>query len=313
MRILKYTDLVTPRREVTWSRQDRAYFVFIHEFYANGTPDHYDSDQFFSCSLGASLADGSPTHGCFCRCRHAAFSPACKCWAPPTPLFLICRALYEDSLRVFFSSNRFIVHNFQPCPPWKLPVVDGPYPYTWFAASHFLREVVPPRALAHLRFLELVFPPYLPPSWPETQHPALQDWWTTITWLRGKINRPALTLRMVVVHVDGGAPPSYRRLIAVAEGDAMLKAYMDLLEPLVPLAREDGLARFYARLPFPWRWTEESGARPRDGQTWPHTRAAVKERAEPYVMGGRYENLYVNGREEPRLGDWDDVPYWTNR
>ena len=310
IRILEYTDLITPLREVTWSRRDHAYSVFTCQYYPRNAPNKQHSAQFFHCSLGTSLNGGPPTHGCFCRRRHAAFSPACKCWAPPTALFLICRALYEDAQRVFFSSNRFIVHDFTPCPPWELPVLDGPYPNLQLAASHFLREVVPLRSLAHLRFLELLFPPYLPPSWPETHHPAMQDWRATIAWLRGKINPLALTLRLVVVDTGGGAPISYKRTITMAEGDATLKAYMDLLEPLVPLAAEDGLAWFYASLASPWRWTEDRLARPRDGSYWSgEDKAVVKERAERYVMGARYESLYTNGREEPPLGYWDDLFY----
>jgi hypothetical protein len=75
IRILEYTDLVTPQREVTWSRQDKGYVVFDRAY----QEDH--SSQFFDCWL----ATRGASNGCFCRRRHAAFSLECKCWAPPGP------------------------------------------------------------------------------------------------------------------------------------------------------------------------------------------------------------------------------------
>ncbi|KAH6848071.1 hypothetical protein B0I37DRAFT_446207 [Chaetomium sp. MPI-CAGE-AT-0009] len=314
-----YTDLVTPRREVTWSRQEPKYTVFSRR--APDTPDDFHGSRFFACSLGTWTTGGPPTHGCFCRRRHAAFTLSCQCWAPPGPLFLICRALYKDAQFVFFSSNRFVIYDFSECPPWKLPVFDehpeGPaptYPYhsPRLAASQFLRDVVPTHSLAHLRFVELVFPSYRPPTWPETQHPAMQDWRATVAWLRRKINPPALTLRLVVL--DHGTQFTYRGTITADAGDVIMKAYMDLLEPLVPLAREDGLGQFYARLAYPWKWTKESIDRhdrredPNGVWLWLEE-MALKKRAESYVMGARYEDLYANGRKEPEPGDWNKRYY----
>ncbi len=100
LRILEYTDLITPSREVTWSPQDQAYVVFWYSAY--GAHDREYRDQFSPCV--ASFAFGrSP--GCFCRRRHAASSPTCTCWSPPGPaLFLICRTLYRDALPLPSSS-----------------------------------------------------------------------------------------------------------------------------------------------------------------------------------------------------------------
>ena len=94
----------------------------------------------------------------------------------------------------------------------------------------------------------------------------MQDWWTTVDWLRGKINPPGLTLRLAVADTGPGAPPSYYGTITVHEGDAIMKAYMDLLQPLVPLANDDGLARFYAHLAYPWELTAETKSA--TGMTW---------------------------------------------
>jgi hypothetical protein len=123
---------------------------------------------------------------------------ACNCWAPPTNLFLICRTLYRDAQFVFFSRNRFIVHDFHAGQPWDLPAeqLEPPdstepgstetgststtYPFERLAISEFLREVVPVHCLTYLRFLELVFPPYVPHGWPQAEHPAILDWVATV-------------------------------------------------------------------------------------------------------------------------------------
>jgi hypothetical protein len=309
IKVLEYSDLVTPSREVTWSRLDRAYVVMSL---------YYDPS--FECWHDRTWGGGPLTNGCFCRRRHAAFSLACQCWAPPGPaLFVISRALYEDAQFVFFSSNRFIVHDYKPRPSWALPLLDRlspdydelvpryPYPYERFAVSEFLRDVVPTHSLAHLRFLELVFPPYRPPSWPTTQHLAMQDWWATVDWLRDKINAPGLTLRLMVANLNVSSSPTfYYQTITVEEGGTIMAAYMDLLQPLRQLA-SDGLARFFVYFPYPWGLTKESKARNlsfTDVGWEAREEEALKERAERYVMGHRYESLYAGGKEEPKPSDW---------
>jgi len=335
IRILEYTDLVTPRKQVIWSRQDRGYMIFTYECIDNGTPEDNHAAQFFRCWHGTSLIGGPPTTGCYCRSHHAAYSLNCRCWAPPRPLFLICRTLYDDAQFVFFSSNRFIIHDFKISPPWALPlhkerprdrsdwfeepgqdVLTYPYPNARLAVSHFVREVVPASSLAHLRFLELVFPPYQPASWPDTQHPAMQDWRATVDWLRGKINASALTVRVVVVKAPFISSNAYRATITTQEGDRMMQAWMDLLQPLRRLGENggSGLGRFYARFPYPWERTEESRLRQLESRgllemMWlPIEEGLVKERAERYVLGSRYEKPFADGaREEPAPSDWNEM------
>jgi hypothetical protein len=47
--------------------------------------------------------------GCYCRRYHAASSQRCKCWEPPSALFLVDRATQRDALAVFYSRNQFVV------------------------------------------------------------------------------------------------------------------------------------------------------------------------------------------------------------
>jgi len=86
-----------------------------------------------------------------------------------------------------------------------------------------------------------------------------------------------------------------------------MAAFLDLMRPLRRLA-DCGLARFCAHLPCPWEWIEESIVR-RMNELYClcEEKEALKKRAEPRVMGHRYESLHANGRQELRLSDWVEM------
>ncbi|KAL2152143.1 hypothetical protein VTH82DRAFT_5327 [Thermothelomyces myriococcoides] len=259
--------------------------------------------------------------GCFCPRRHAAFSLACQCWAPPgASLFLVCRTLYEDAQYIFFSKNRFIVHDYKIYPPWALPFVEDceeneapperPYPYERFAISHFLREVVPESSLAHLRFLELVFPPYPPSGWPGGHHPAMRDWRITVDWLIPRVNPRQLTLQLAVSDPGAYALVPYYEPITVQGAWELLGSYMNLVHPIVWLG-DEGLARFYAHFPDPWQWV---GELQEDSEIDALSRLMdtvidFNECAERWVLGSRYDSLRADETEEPYLGNWNEM-YW---
>ncbi|KAK4243231.1 hypothetical protein C7999DRAFT_44917 [Corynascus novoguineensis] len=263
LRILEYTDLILPNREVTWSRQDQRYITS----------------------------------------------------APPGPtLFLICHALYRDAQLIFFSGNRFIVHDYKDHPCWVVPSVrededleeeytglqestptEGPkglacridYPADRFAASQFLQGVVPVHCLAYLRFLELN---------------------GTIDWLQDKINAPGLTIRLIVAEVSCDSPRVYKKVIPRSDGDTIGKAHMKLALSLKLLA-DNGLARCYVHLPYPWEFTVGSDIRWERLLMVKRLKREIKERVERCVMGDRYEELYANGRKEPYLSFWHQAYY----
>ena len=319
VRILEYTDLIVPSREVTWSRQDQAYVIFYRD--SEYAPNRKYRNQFSPC-LSSHF---TPTFiGCFCRRRHAAFSLTCKCWAQPGPtLFLLCRTLYRDAQLTFFSGNRFIIHDYRADPCWAVPFLgdlfdrrEGPaprfdYPSERFGASQLLREVIPAHCLAYLRFLELVFPPFPPQSWPQAGQPAMQDWCATVDWLRDKIHAPGLTIRLVAADVGLGAPDIYNDTITISDGDTIMRSYQELLRSLNPLA-DNGLARFYADLPCPWRFAGEPQNRLERMDWVQANERELKERAERFVMGDRYEELYANGRKEPARSLWTLTHYEQN-
>ncbi len=297
VRVLEYTDLITPWKEVTWSRQNRGYQVcrppccLDHEPVC---PPHVHHGSALS-HCGPRAARSGP--GCFCRRRHAAFSSTgCKCWAPPTDLFLVCQVLRRDAEFVFFSGNRFVVHDYHAMPPWKLPDV----PQERFGASVFLREIVPVHCLANLRFLELIFPPFAPQDWPQDVHPAIQDWRTTVDWVRAKINAPALTIRIIMADFHSEVPKSRRDMTKDQIND-ILRGHARIAYPLGFLARDDGLAGLYAQLALPWRWTRDTIRRAQQRGPWWLERGErrLKEDYERGLRGER-DDAAVDSRDNPK-------------
>jgi hypothetical protein len=121
------------------------------------------------------------------------------------------------------------------------------------AASHFLRDTIPIDCLAHLRFLELVFPPYGQHNWPVDQHPAIVDWRNTVKWLRDKINTSALTVR--VIFADFFKDPATDRWQTTQdEGMQIVRGYMCIVQLLRALVKHDGLASLFVQAAYPWAW-----------------------------------------------------------
>ncbi|KAK2611426.1 hypothetical protein N8I77_004765 [Diaporthe amygdali] len=77
------------------------------------------------------------------------------------------------------------------------------------------------------------------------------------------------------------------------QGEEILAAYTRILAPLVPLG-SDGLARFYACLMWPWKYTDETmDTCVIKGWEWVEAHERVmKDHAERLVMGDRYHSLF---------------------
>lgn len=151
LKILEYTDLVTPLNRVTWNKRE-GYALDRASCYAvpnNGPP--YDEachpEAHPTCSTPkicnkCSHLFPSPFHsraepGCFrcvhwacqfldcrgkveewphispsfCIRRYAAYTPNCMCWMPPTALFLVSRAFTDLARHVFLSQNKFKIQD----------------------------------------------------------------------------------------------------------------------------------------------------------------------------------------------------------
>ncbi|KAL1851345.1 hypothetical protein Daus18300_012591 [Diaporthe australafricana] len=88
------------------------------------------------------------------------------------------------------------------------------------------------------------------------------------------------------------------------QGEEILAAYARIHAPLVQLG-SDGLARFYARLTWPWSHTYESHETClTSGWEWVEAEDKVlKDQAERLVMGDRYDSL-LDGDGEPPDSLW---------
>lgn len=307
LRILEFTDLITPWKEVTWSRQCRGFVASRSSCYPlDGQGEECPPHVHHGCQFNECWDTyPNPPLGCFCRVKHSAFSSGCKCWEPPQNLFLVCRALCIDSQVIFCSKNRFVIHDFHSIPSFKIPVETQLYPFPRLAASIFLTEVVPEHCLRELRSIEFVFPPYHHDCWPQEGQEALDDWGRTIEWLSKRLTLPALTIRLCTAQpFDGGDDAKYHRLMTREQGEEILAAHERILAPLVRLG-SDGLARFYAHLFWPWFYTEETYERLYT-YDWEFLKAKdrmLKEQAEQLVMGDRYQSL-LDGDCEPPDSLW---------
>jgi hypothetical protein len=180
------------------------------------------------------------------------------------------------------------------------------YPFDRLAASEFLRDIVPTHCLANLRFLELVFPPYVPHGWPDSEHPAVLDWVATVDWIRGQINAPALTLAVVMADFWAG-PIIGRTAMTKALADDIIRGYSRITDPLRPLVRRDdgGLAGFYIQVAHPARWTQEvlRHAALDDGFL-ARMHRNLNVRAERHVRGPGCSSLDDPNRAEPSKSSW---------
>ena len=302
--ILYFTDLVSPLSEIQYS-PDRAYHLHYRNFYC-GRMDCPDSVH-HACTFRNCWQRGEGNIGCFCSARHAAFWTECRCWRPPTALFLVSKAVLEVAREVFLGANRFIIvpeggGSWVTCrdvvdrSPERMP------------AAIFLTQAVPRGALRHLRFLEVVFPPFRTP-WMLPHEPAYQQWQEAIEIVRDHLTLPALTIRVyfadrLLVDHEYGTP--FRHEMTKEQAIEIYKSYMRILMPLQGLK---GLSRLFVHAAWPWEWTAR-GQRRRRMQKDAVEREVrdAKARLERIVMGVGYE-YERDGKREPWESQWMDDVY----
>ncbi|KAH6629953.1 hypothetical protein B0J18DRAFT_419768 [Chaetomium sp. MPI-SDFR-AT-0129] len=329
LRILEYTDLVAPYCELYWSRNTRrltfhrAQYLSDYHWHGSCPPALHHGCRFLQCS---EQGRSEQTAGCFCRIRHAAASSSsssfpsylCRCWGgPPTALFLVCRTLSDEALRVWYGCNRIIVFDgvdaSSPYHPWP---AGHDYPHDRFAVSEFLREALPPRCRRYIRTLELAFAPFTHDNRPRgVSHPAFVDWRELVgVWMKRNLNLGGLTLRLVTTqNPEAEGMYGYKMMTTKAQGKEVRDVYSTLLNPLRELGcpedsspsittatttpsnstsdasneRSEPLARFYADLAWPYVRTGDR--RPR--REWFDAKdRELRQRSERFVMGNRYRD-----------------------
>ncbi|KAI1468520.1 uncharacterized protein F4812DRAFT_427168 [Daldinia caldariorum] len=175
--VLRYTDLVTPYNTVKWVC-GKYYIKFRICDATCYTPDekchpnehkhcvgidhrqcvnpcqhrecvdcpHYGCQFVMGCHVRKVRRIGDLCHcptGSFCSRSYTAYSVDCRCWRPPTPLFLVSKAFYAEAQAVFFSTNQFIVY-------------DNHNPIRKHLEATFLGNTISDTALRSLRSLHVI-------------------------------------------------------------------------------------------------------------------------------------------------------------
>ncbi|KAI1496931.1 hypothetical protein F5X99DRAFT_424022 [Biscogniauxia marginata] len=300
--ILQYTDLITPFREAQWMPSSGFSARFTLEYYNEmDYPKLEHVGRLFSCRNYGNRND-LPN---FCpNWRSNTFSSRCRCWAPPSYLFLVCRAMCADAEAIFYSCNRIIV---RPC---RGISHTAPIPLLRLDPSRFITRFIWPEMLSHLRSLELVFSPFQPGKCLLQSGPALADWRFAIDHLKAYGNIPALTVTVYMTDsVWGEDKDAFMQRVAKSKGNKtyLLRAHMCLLLPLRPLRH---MRRFFVHLEWPWYWspnaqTDEEMAPNVDYETIESHRFVweAENWLEQKVMGDEYDS-YALGKAEELPSRW---------
>jgi hypothetical protein len=102
LRILEFTDLVTPSASLHWDSVRR--YVMVYEGRAARKPPR-------QCDVS--------DVGCLCSRMHAVYSPDCRCWTDPTALFFVDRTTLILAREVFYRSHHFSIGYHMPRSPEK--------------------------------------------------------------------------------------------------------------------------------------------------------------------------------------------------
>ncbi|KAF2224326.1 hypothetical protein BDZ85DRAFT_260779 [Elsinoe ampelina] len=202
--ILSFTDLVTPRREVTWN-PEQGYHLLQTETQKRSfcTHDHNPPSK-------SHPRPSHPLPACSrCRCTYHQLSPAshnshpdnlllkCNCWHPPLPHLLVSKPYSHLALETLFTQNRFVIH-----PSTDLYTTAAPCrPFLGTELSSFLRNM-PTHPLHWLKDLEIIFPAYEAQKHTRVSKLAIWDL-TSVLKDRGQLlNLPAMKIKLWIPFVD---------------------------------------------------------------------------------------------------------------
>ena len=214
------------------------------------------------------------------------------------------KAVLEVAREVFLGANRFvIVPEGGNTHAATRDVVDRS-PERMHAAN-FLTQVVPRGALRHLRFLEVVFPPFRTP-WMLAHEPAYQQWQEAIAIVRDHLTLPALTLRVYFADkrsYEYPPGPPFRDTMTKEQAMEIYKSYMRVMMPLQGLK---GLSKLFVHVAWPWQWTERGRRRIIEQNDVVRREVRdVEARLERMVMGVGYESERV-GKGKLGESQWMD-------
>lgn len=207
--VLSFTDLITPEQEISWQPTS----FRLHDSNIRRMGHTWTANR-------------------LCSQVYAAF-PLCECWEPPTPMFLVCRAMLQDARAVFYSSNRFII--------LKQGYRDGESGCTnGLEATVFLRTTHPD-ALRYLRDLEIVFQPTGYSS-PTIEPHILEEWKDSISYAGQYLRK----LKLAMIFGEEKYPDLF---MLPADARASEDEQLSVQEKIVrPVAQLKCLAAFYVQV-----------------------------------------------------------------
>jgi len=324
-KILDYTDLVTPYNQIEWEsvRGFRVRLPTSNCYMADGYGDLHQDTDFLHDSANplykglGNLLDG-PLHqslrffrcqpvslweaGSFCCRRRSSASLSCRCWIPPRPLMLVCRAMYEDAIRILYTRNRIIILP-KDC-IFNLPIsIDSTL--RRLEASKFITRHTKPHVLQHLRTLEVVFP-QIHIFYFDTSNPFYLDWQFAVHHLREHANLSVLT---VILHMSSNNPTPRRWHDYVdKELKDMVRSHVQLLTPLRSLG---GMKRLFIYLESLWYWGSykkmfwiDWDGEGRLCQRPPTDPWQLEVWLERVVMGRKYNSWVLGKRAQGQPSEW---------
>ena len=218
--------------------------------------------------------------------------------------------MLEDAREVFLKANRFVIvpeggsslastRDVVDRTPERMP------------AALFLTQVVSLAALRHLRFLEVVFPPFRTP-WMLVHEPAYRQWQDAIAIVQNHLTLPALTLRVYfadkLAYHDPSSGSPFRDTMTKEQAMEIYKSYMRVLMPLQGLK---GLSKLFVHVAWPWEWTQRGRWRRTEQRHAVEREVShVERRLERMVMGMNYESERAGKRELGKsqwMIDWYEV------
>ncbi|CRG83180.1 hypothetical protein PISL3812_00529 [Talaromyces islandicus] len=281
--VFEYTNLVTPHRKVHWDPMYgfRAAYIFCE---CDGSvcleEDLHNGRRMGSCG-GWSRVTGD-----FCMKHYASYSSRCSHSKSPLPLLLTSRAMYQEAIDFFYSSNRIVI---QPHIDAKSTVFAGvetnllidQQPTTlmenlratadsdtadieeYFSSQNYLMhdstkifmEKVGTKAVKLMRNLEIVFPQIGPVSDLSDTATAYREWCTAIAYLASLAGQEE-DVRKLTLAVHIWTKPCSPFLDLPLESTAHILGAQGprLLQPLRALPQ---LERLFVHLEWPGHWSPQ--------------------------------------------------------
>lgn len=271
--IFEYTNLVAPFRKVHWEPK--------WQFYAAGVFCECDGsvcleEDLHNNSMGRCGAWSRIT-GDFCMHDHASHSSRCNHSHSPLPLLLTCRAMYEEAIEFFYSSNRIVIQpDFDvkgitfagPSTLVEQPLdTEDPAAQTnmtdldhYYASQSYLSrdstkifiEKVGPKALKLIRNLEIVFPQIGPSSDLSDTAPAYREWRMAVDHLVNLARKEDVRKLTLIVHIWTAPAGSFRSVPLEKTAPILDTKGPRLLHPLRALLQ---LERLFVHLEWPEHWS----------------------------------------------------------